>query len=216
MDPFFQPIKVSLIVSITALLIVTVFGTGIAWLMEKKNFRGKLLLDILFMMPIALPPTVIGFLLIMCFGTNGILGQAIQQIFQQSLMFTVTAAIIAAGIVAFPLMYQSVRTGISQVKKDVEDAARVDGASERLVFSKVTLPLAKQSLFTGMILSFTRALGEFGATLMFAGNIPGKTQTVPMAIYVAFESGRMPLAWSWVVSIIVVSSLMIFFVRKTA
>ncbi|UOQ48974.1 molybdate ABC transporter permease subunit [Gracilibacillus caseinilyticus] len=216
MTAFFQPIKLSLIVSLIALIIVIVLGMAIAWLMAKKNFRGKVWIETFLLLPIVLPPTVIGFLLIMLFGQNGFFGKVSQLFFGQSLIFSIWAAVIAAVIVAFPLMYQSVKTGISFVDQHVEDAARVDGANEWKVFSFITLPLIKKSLVSGVVLSFARALGEFGATLMFAGNIPGRTQTVPMAIYVAFESNKMALAWGWVLSIIVISFVMLLFLRNSA
>ena len=216
MEAFFQPIKLSLIVASIALLIVFILGVSTAWMMSRKEFRGKVLIETILLLPIVLPPTVIGFILIMLFGQNGILGTLTNLLFHQSLMFTIWAAIIAAVVVAFPLMYQSVKTGLSFVDRHIEDAARVDGSNEWGVFRYITLPLIKRPILSGVILSFARALGEFGATLMFAGNIPGRTQTIPMAIYVAFESNKMTLAWAWVLSIIVVSFVMLFFIRKSA
>ena len=124
-------------------------------------------------------------------------------------MFTWWAAVIASTIVAFPLMYQSAKTGFSSIDCDIEHAARVDGANEWQVFMFISIPLALKALVSGGILSFTRALGEFGATLMFAGNIPGKTQTTPLAIYMAIDSGNMTLAWTWVLCMIAISFLML-------
>ncbi len=216
MEAFFQPIKLSLIVSTIALIIVFFLGTLTAWVMFKKDFKGKVWIETILILPIVLPPTVIGFILIMLFGQNGLLGKVTNLLFNQSLMFTIWAAIIAAVVVAFPLMYQSVKTGLTFVDRHIEDAARVDGSNEWDVFRYITLPLIQKPILSGVILSFARALGEFGATLMFAGNIPGRTQTVPMAIYVAFESNKMTLAWAWVLSIIVVSFVMLFFIRKSA
>ncbi|QGH33258.1 molybdate ABC transporter permease subunit [Gracilibacillus salitolerans] len=216
MEAFFQPIKLSLIVSTIALIIVFFLGTLTAWVMFKKDFKGKVWIETILILPIVLPPTVIGFILIMIFGQNGLLGKVTNLLFNQSLMFTIWAAIIAAVVVAFPLMYQSVKTGLTFVDRYIEDAARVDGSNEWDVFRYITLPLIQKPILSGVILSFARALGEFGATLMFAGNIPGRTQTVPMAIYVAFESNKMTLAWAWVLSIIVVSFVMLFFIRKSA
>jgi molybdate transport system permease protein len=115
----------------------------------------------------------------------------------------------ASTVVAFPLMYQSAKTGFQSVNKGIEDAARVDGANEFLVFFKVTLPLSYKAIIAGIILSFARALGEFGATLMFAGNIPGKTQTAPTAIYVALESGNTNEAWILVSCMIIISFIML-------
>ncbi|MDR6998278.1 molybdate transport system permease protein [Neobacillus niacini] len=168
------------------------------------------------MLPIVLPPTVIGFLLIFFFGRNSPVGVLIEEIFHQSIMFTTWAAVIASTIVAFPLMFQTVKLGFQSVDKDIEEAARVDGANEIKVFLFVTLPLSGKSMVTGLILSFARALGEFGATLMFAGNIPGKTQTAPTAIYVAMDSGNMSLAWMLVLSMIVISFLMLFVTNYSA
>ena len=123
--------------------------------------------------------------------------------------FTWWAAVIASVVVAFPLMYQSAKTGFQGVDHEIEDAARVDGASEWKVFFFISIPLASKAIVTGGVLSLARALGEFGATLMFAGNIPGETQTVPTAIYVAIGSGNMNLAWLWVISIVFLSFLML-------
>ncbi len=216
METFFQPIKLSLIVASIALLVVFILGVSAAWVMSKKKFRGKVLIETILLLPIVLPPTVIGFILIMLFGQNGLLGKVTNLLFNQSLMFTIWAAVIAAVVVAFPLMYQSVKTGLTFVDRHIEDAARVDGSNEWNVFRYITLPLIKRPILSGVILSFARALGEFGATLMFAGNIPGRTQTIPMAIYVAFESNKITLAWAWVLSIIVVSFVMLLFIRKSA
>lgn len=185
-----------------------------AWLVENKLKKNKIWLDTILLSPIVLPPTVIGFILIMLFGRNGFLGKAIQFLFDQSVMFTMWAAVLAAVVVAFPLMYQSVRTGLSLVDHHIEDAARVDGATEWKVFWHITLPLIQKTVMSGAILSFARALGEFGATLMFAGNIPGRTQTVPMAIYIAFESNKMGLAWTWVFSILILSFFMLYILQK--
>lgn len=126
----------------------------------------------------------------------------------------VGAAVIAAVVVAFPLVYRTVKAGFEDVEKDLEDAARAQGASELQVLRYVTLPLASRSLAAGYVLGFARGLGEFGATIMVAGNIPGRTQTVPTAIYVAVDGGDMTLAWMWVCSIIVISAVMLMFVNR--
>ena len=133
--------------------------------------------------------------------------------FNQPIMFTWWAAVIASTVVAFPLMYQSAKTGFESIDVDIENAARVDGAHEWQVFFFISIPLALKSIVSGGILSFTRALGEFGATLMFAGNLPGKTQTTPLAIYMALGSGNMSLAWSWVICMIGISFLMLLSVH---
>jgi molybdate transport system permease protein len=208
-NDFWSPIFLSLKVASISAAIVLVLGILVSrWLVFKK-FRGKMLLETLLLMPLVLPPTVIGFLLIYFFGKNGPIGSFIEDVFAHSIIFTPLAAVIASTIVAFPLMYQTIKTGFQSVDKDIEEAARVDGANEFNVFFQVTIPLSVKSIITGLILSFARALGEFGATLMFAGNIPGRTQTAPTAIYIAMESGNMRLAWTLVLSMIVISFFML-------
>lgn len=177
--------------------------------MARAKFRGKVLVETLFLLPLVLPPTVVGFFLIVLFGKNSIFGQLIEWIFNQSIMFTWWAAVLASAIVAFPLMYQSSKTGFEAIDIDIEGAARVDGANEFKLFLFVSIPLALKSLVAGGILSVARALGEFGATLMFAGNIPGKTQTTPTAIYMAIDTGNMQMAWLWVVCIVGISFIML-------
>ena len=210
---FWSPLKLSIEIAIVAGIIVIVAGTLLGKWMAKRNFKGKLLLETVLLLPMVLPPTVIGFLLIIVFGKNSIFGELIIWLFDQPVMFTWWAAVIAATVVAFPLMYQSAKTGFESVDEDIENAARVDGANEWQVFLFISVPLALKALVSGGILSFTRALGEFGATLMFAGNLPGKTQTMPLAIYMAIDSGKMSLAWSWVICMIAISFLMLFFVH---
>ncbi|MCT2536805.1 molybdate ABC transporter permease subunit [Aquibacillus koreensis] len=213
---FFHPIQVSLLVAISALIVVLITGLGIGWFMSRNQFKGKTTVETMLILPLVLPPTVIGFLLIMIFGNQGVVGKLVDQLFGQSVMFTVGAAIIAAIVVSFPLMYQSVKTGFQSIPNDIENAARVDGANEWKVFRYISIPLCAKSIVSGIVLSFARALGEFGATIMFAGNIPGKTQTVPTAIYVAFESNQMGLAWAWVIAIVCISFIMLFMIRKNS
>ena len=208
-DQFWIPVKLSLGIASVAALIVFFLGIFFARWMTRRHFRGKVVLETIFLLPLVLPPTVVGFLLIIIFGNQSPIGQFIEYVFQQSIMFTWWAALIAAVIVAFPLMYQSAKTGFQTVDVDIEQAARMDGASEWKVFFYITLPLSLKSIISGVILSFARALGEFGATFMFAGNLPGKTKTIPIAVYVALESGNMTLAWMWVISIIIISFIML-------
>jgi molybdate transport system permease protein len=209
MMDFWSPVRLSLEVSVVAGLIVFVVGILLARWMARARFKGKAVAETIFLLPLVLPPTVVGFLLIVIFGKNSPVGQAIEWVFKQPVIFTWWAAVIAAAVVAFPLMYQSAKTGFEAVDGDIEKAARVDGASEFRVFLFVTVPLAAKSLISGAILSFARALGEFGATLMFAGNIPGKTETTPTAIYLAIDAGNMQLAWLWVICMIAISFVML-------
>jgi len=210
---FWSPLKLSIEIALVSGIIVIVTGILFGKWMAKRNFKGKLLLETVLLLPLVLPPTVVGFLLIIIFGKNSVLGNLIIWLFNQPVMFTWWAAVIASTVVAFPLMYQSTKTGFESVDVDIENAARVDGANEWQVFFFISIPLALKSIVSGGILSFTRALGEFGATLMFAGNLPGKTQTTPLAIYMAIGSGNMSLAWSWVICMIGISFLMLLSVH---
>ena len=210
---FWEPIKLSIIVTIAAGIIVVITGTLFGLLFAKKQFRGKILVETIFMLPLVLPPSVIGFLLIVVFGNQGVIGTWIKEIFGHSIIFTSYAAVIAATVVAFPLMFQTAKAGFQGVHRKFEEAAKDLGATNFQVFLRVSLPLAKRALLTGTVLSCARALGEFGATLMFAGNIPGVTQTVPTAIYMAIDSGDMTLAWLWVITIIALSFLLLIFTR---
>lgn len=210
---FWSPLKLSIEIALVSGIIVIVTGILFGKWMAKRNFRGKLFLETVLLLPLVLPPTVVGFLLIIIFGKNSVLGNLITWLFNQPVMFTWWAAVIASTVVAFPLMYQSAKTGFESVDVDIENAARVDGANEWQVFFFISIPLALKSIVSGGILSFTRALGEFGATLMFAGNLPGKTQTTPLAIYMAIGSGNMSLAWSWVICMIGISFLMLLSVH---
>ncbi|SDK24822.1 molybdate transport system permease protein [Jeotgalicoccus aerolatus] len=207
------PVLLSLRVAAIALVLSFIFGTLAAQFMTQKQFKGKVILETIIMLPIVLPPTVVGFILIVIFGNNSIVGELTEWLFSSSIIFTWYGAVLASTVVAFPLMYQAAKTGFLSIDKDIEDAARVDGANNFQVFMKITLPMSVIPLMTGAILSFARAIGEFGATLMIAGNIPGRTQTLPTAIYVALQSGNMTLAWLWVVTIIIISFVMLLFVR---
>lgn len=215
-DAFLTPVLLSLRVSIISLVIVFILAIGIARWMSRARFKGKIAIETILMLPLVLPPTVVGFLLIVIFGNDSFIGELIDWVFKDTIIFTWYAAVIASTVVAFPLMYQSAKTGFLNVDSDIENAASVDGANKFQVFMKITIPLSANALITGAILSFARALGEFGATLMIAGNIPGRTQTLPTAIYVALQSGNMTLAWAWVIAIIIISFTMLMFVRTKA
>lgn len=206
---FWSPVRLSIEIAIVSGILVIILGLIAGRFMARAKFRGKVLVETLFLLPLVLPPTVVGFFLIVLFGKNSFFGQLIEWIFNQSIMFTWWAAVLASAIVAFPLMYQSSKTGFEAIDVDIEGAARVDGASEFKLFLFVSIPLALKSLVAGGILSVARALGEFGATLMFAGNIPGKTQTTPTAIYMAIDTGNMQMAWLWVACIVGISFIML-------
>lgn len=210
---FWSPISLSLEVASVSSIIVVVLGLICGKVMANATFKGKSVVETVFLLPLVLPPTVVGFLLIVLFGRNGPVGQLIEWIFKQPVMFTWWAAVIAAVVVSFPLMYQSAKAGFEAIDQDIENAARVDGANEYKIFLFISIPLALKSIISGAILSFARALGEFGATLMFAGNIPGQTQTTSTAIYIAIDSGNTEMAWLWVTSMVVISFFMLICVR---
>ncbi|GKU76449.1 putative molybdenum transport system permease protein YvgM [Paenibacillus sp. L3-i20] len=192
-----------------ASVIAAVAGIAAAWWMSKKHFKGKIVVETLFMLPLVLPPTVVGFLLLVSLGRRSLLGKFAEWVFSAPVLFSPWAAVIAAVVVAFPLVYQTMRVGFAAVEREIEESARSAGASEWQVFRLITLPIVYRAVITAYILGFARGLGEFGATLMIAGNIPGKTQTIPTAIYVAVDSGNMPMAWAWTVGMIAISFIML-------
>lgn len=210
MDFDFSPIILSLKVAGAAVLIVVCFSIPLATLMAKRQFPGKNIVESILTLPLVLPPSVVGFTLLYVFGKNGPLGKLLEQLFHIKVVFTLGGAIIAAAVVSFPLMYQSVKAAIESVDSKLEKAARTLGAGELKVFFTITLPLAKNGVVAGFVLAFARSLGEFGATLMIAGNIPGKTQTMPLAIYFASESGQTQEAWI-LVSIMVLFSFLVIY-----
>jgi molybdate transport system permease protein len=188
-DQVLIPILLSLKIVLVATAGAFTAGVALARLLTRKTFSGKKLIESLVMLPMVLPPTVVGFGLLVLFGGHGPLGIFVRFLFGRQVLFTWWAAVIAAMVAAFPLVYQSARGAFASVDFHQEQAARTLGANEARVFFTVTLPLAWPGIMSGLVLAFARALGEFGATLMVAGNIPGKTQTVPLAIYFAVESG---------------------------
>ena len=210
MEFSYIPIILSLKVAFAAVIIVTCSSIPIAGLMAKREFWGKDVLESMITLPLVLPPSVIGFMLLYVFGKNGPLGKLFEQWFHIRIVFTLAGAVIAAAVVAFPLMYQAVKAAIESVDQNLEKAARTLGARELRVFFTITLPLALNGLIAGLVLAFARSLGEFGATLMIAGNIPGKTQTMPIAIYFANESGDTGQASSLVIIMTVFSFLVIY------
>lgn len=175
-------------------MLVLVSGVPIARAMSGRHFWGKDVLDSVFLLPLVLPPVVTGFVLLVLLGKRGPLGSFLKRALGWELIFTPTAAVLAAAVVAFPLMYSSMKAAFQSLDPQLEDAARSLGAAPSRVFWTVTLPLAWPGLVAGTLLSFARALGEFGATVMVAGNIPGQTTTVPTAIYFAAEGGDLKMA----------------------
>jgi molybdate transport system permease protein len=202
--PNLSPLWISLKVSLLATAITFVLGTVVAYSMYCYHSKWRSLIEGILIAPLILPPTVVGFILLMLLGKNGILGQILAQC-NLRLVFTWYAAVLAAIIVAFPLMYRAALGAFEQIDPVLLDAARLDGASEAEVFCYIALPLAIPGILAGVVLTFARALGEFGATLMLAGNIPGQTQTMPMAIYFAVEAGAIQEGWFWTIAVVCIS-----------
>jgi len=211
---FLAPVWLSVKISVVTSIIVFILATLAAKAMANRKFPGRSLVETVLLLPLVLPPTVVGFVLLIILGRRSWIGKLYEQWTDQTILFTWGAAVIAAVVVSFPLVYRTVKAGFEGVERDLEDAARAQGATELQVLRYVSLPLASRSLAAGYVLGFARGLGEFGATIMVAGNIPGRTQTVPTAIYVAVDGGSMTLAWMWVCSIIAISALMLMFVNR--
>lgn len=205
----FSPLWISLKTAFLATIITSIIGIFISYKMANYKGRGRGFIDGIFTLPLILPPTVIGFFLLLLCGKNGFVGKIFMS-FDKNIIFSWSATVIAATVVAFPMMYRTCRSAFEQIDKNMISAARTLGLSETKIFFKIAIPLAWPGIIGGLVLSFARALGEFGATLMIAGNIPGKTQTMPVAIFFAVEGGDMNKAMLWVLIIVAISFIMIF------
>ena len=179
-------IKVSLI---SVLITFFISITFIYFNSYKKN-KKKSIMDILILLPMFIPPSAIGYIILITLGKNSFIGVILEKYFNIRIIFTIQACIIASVIVTLPLMYQSIKTSIFAIDQDIINASKLDGASDFKIFTKIILPLCKNGIYSGILLSFARSLGEFGATISVAGNIPGKTQTLPMAMYNAIEANQ--------------------------
>jgi len=199
-----SPLWISLKTSLLATFITFFLGIAAAYWMLGYRGKAKSLIEGIFIAPLILPPTVVGFLLLLFFGKNGPVGK-LMQTFDFTIVFTWYGAAIAATVVSFPLMYKTALGAFEQIDGNLLRVARTLGATERTIFWRISLPLALPGILAATTLAFARALGEFGATLMLAGNIPGQTQTIPMAIYFAVEAGAMDEAWFWAIAIMVIS-----------
>ncbi|ATD65924.1 molybdate ABC transporter permease subunit [Neisseria weixii] len=184
----------SLKIAATATLLNTVLAVAVGFALARRRFVGRNVLDTLLTLPMVLPPTVLGYYLLVAFGRNSAFGVWLKDTFGINLIFTWQGAVIAAVVVTFPLIFKPARAAFEEVNPQWEQAARVLGLSEAAVFFRVSLPLAWRGILAGILLAFARALGEFGATLMIAGSIPGQTQTLSIAIYEAVQAGDDALA----------------------
>jgi molybdate transport system permease protein len=200
----------SLRVAFVATLLNAAVGIPLAYLLARRMFRARWLVDLFVTLPLVLPPTVTGYYLIVLLGRRGWLGGPLYRLTGWSVAFTWYAAVIAAAVMALPLLVRTARAAIESVDRDLERAAFTLGHSEWRTAIEVTLPLARNGILAGLVLAFARALGEFGATLMLAGNIPGKTTTVPLAIYTAVQTGETSEALVLVAALTVVSCAVIY------
>lgn len=205
----YSPLVISMKTAVCATIITFLIGTYAAQKVMKAKGTLKWVLDGLFTLPLVLPPTVAGFFLLLLLGKNGPLGKLFASLNIQ-VIFTWQATVIAAVVIAFPLMYRSAKSSFEQIDQNLIYAGRTLGMSEIKIFWKIIMPLALPGIMSGGILAFARALGEFGATLMIAGNIPKVTQTIPVAIYMATQGNRMDKAMLWVTIIVVISFVVIF------
>jgi len=207
-----KALRLSLITSTITTGAAVIFGTPLAYMLARWKFRFKSWIELLIDLPIVLPPSVAGLALLIAFGRRGLFGSALNT-FGISLPFTTAAVVLAQAFVAAPLYVRSARIGFTDIDKQLEEAAHVEGANQWQLFYEVMFPLAKRALLSGAILTWTRALGEFGATILFAGNLEGVTQTMPMAIYLGFERD-LGIALTLSVVLIIVSIFLLMITRK--
>jgi molybdate transport system permease protein len=216
-ESYLEPLWISCKTVLVTTVITFFIGIAAARWMARYTGKGKSIIDGIFILPLVLPPTVVGFGLLLMFGKNGPLGEFFNWL-GTTIVFSWPATVIAAVVMTFPLMYMSARAGFEQVDINVENAARTLGASEWRIFWTVTMPMAWPSVVAATVLTFARALGEFGATLMIAGNIPGKTATIPVAIYFDIQAGHNERAAILVAIVLVISfaslALLAYWKRK--
>lgn len=200
--PDITPFWISLKVAVISTIIVTLIGVLISkWLYRRHGIIARILESII-VLPIVLPPTVMGFILLIVFSPRSYIGAFFANVLHLPVVFTLTGAVIASVIVSFPLMYQHTVQGFRSIDHKMLNTARTMGASESKIFFKLILPLSKRAILSGVMMSFARAIGEFGATLMVAGYIPNKTNTLPLEIYFLVEQGKENQAWLWVIVLV--------------
>lgn len=207
-----EALRLSLTTTAVSLVIVILLGLPVAYLLARYQFRGRDALDTLIDLPMVLPPAVAGVALLMAFGRRGVLGPFLSETFGIELPFTTAAVVIAQTFVALPFFVNAAQAGFESVDRDIEQAARLDGSRLR-VFVSITIPLSFPALLSGAVMSWARALGEFGATILFAGNFPGRTQTMPLAVYQTLEGGDLDAALA-LSGILVVTSFAVLIIFK--
>lgn len=209
-----MPIIISLKVSIISTIITSILSIFIAWMMVKFNKKNGSVLEAIITLPLVLPPSILGYILLIVIGNNGLIGKIFYDNFGLSVIFTWKACVIASVIVSFPLMYQNCKASFQSIDKKILNAARTMGASEWKIFFRIAIPLAYTGIISGLILAFARSLGEFGATMMVAGNIPNKTQTIPLAMYYAVERGDKTMANTLMIVVVIFSFSLIYFLNR--
>ncbi len=200
---------ISIKVSIAAVLITFLIAISFVYFNNYKKNRKKNIIDILILLPMFIPPSAIGYIILISLGKNSFIGIILEKYFNIRIIFTIQACIIASVIVTLPLMYQSIKTAIYSIDEDIISAGKLDGASDFDIFIKIILPLCKKGIYSGILLSFARSIGEFGATILVAGNIPGKTQTLPMAMYNSIEANQ---SETTIIILFVILSISIFLI----
>lgn len=188
MDELWRPMLLSLRIALVATALTALVGVPLAFLLARRRFFGRSLVEATLLMPLVLPPTVVGYAIILLFGREGLAGRHLDRLFDYSLLFRPEGAVVAAAVVAFPLMYLSARAAFTAVEREFEDTARLLGARDGQVFWHVSLPMARRGIAAGLVLTFARALGEFGATVMVFGMQPDGV-TLPVSIYAAYYQG---------------------------
>ena len=200
---------ISIKVSLIAVLITFLIAISFVYFNNYKKNRKKNIIDILILLPMFIPPSAIGYIILISLGKNSFIGIILEKYFNIRIIFTIQACIIASVIVTLPLMYQSIKTAIYSIDEDIISAGKLDGASDFDIFIKIILPLCKKGIYSGILLSFARSIGEFGATILVAGNIPGKTQTLPMAMYNSIEANQ---SETTIIILFVILSISIFLI----
>ncbi|MBQ1793159.1 MAG: molybdate ABC transporter permease subunit [Peptostreptococcaceae bacterium] len=200
---------ISIKVSLIAVLITFLIAISFVYFNNYKKNRKKNIIDILILLPMFIPPSAIGYIILISLGKNSFIGIILEKYFNIRIIFTIQACIIASVIVTLPLMYQSIKTAIYSIDEDIISAGKLDGASDFNIFIKIILPLCKKGIYSGILLSFARSIGEFGATILVAGNIPGKTQTLPMAMYNSIEANQ---SETTIIILFVILSISIFLI----
>ncbi|MFD1260495.1 molybdate ABC transporter permease subunit [Entomomonas asaccharolytica] len=214
MDIAWSALFLSLKVAGWAIFINLILGISVGYILARTRFYGRELLDTILTLPMVMPPTVLGYYLLVLLGRNGWIGQWLKDVFDINLIFTWQGAVIASVVVTFPLIFKPARAAFESIDQQYEQTARVLGISELAIFFRVTLPLAWRGILAGVLLAFARALGEFGATLMVAGSIPGKTQTLSVAIYEAVQAGQDAIANTLVIITSIVCIVVLLLAKR--